>query len=87
MWVHAAEHSGGGTCRVSTGHVEAQPEQIHCWGSGRAGELNVHQHKEGSRNARPYHGLSCSDGKDDAQSRTSDSAGMLITTAGETKGQ
>ena len=56
-------------------------------GGGRAGELNVHQHKEGSRNARPYHGLSCSDGKDDARSRTSDSAGVLITTAGETKGQ
>lgn len=43
---------------VSTGHVEAQPEQIHCWGRGRAGELN--QHKKGS-NARPYHELSCSD--------------------------
>lgn len=86
MWVHVAEHSGGGTCRVSTGHVEAQPEQIHCLGVG-AGEPNVHQHEKDSRNECPYHGLSCSDGKDEAQSRTSDSAGMLITTVGETKGQ
>lgn len=57
-------------------------------GGGRAGELN--QHKKGSRNARPYHGLSCSDGKDSAWSRPSDSGvgwGLLTTTVGETKGQ